>query len=114
VPILVAVEDGRILGSATLESEDAALGDDPIEPGTMNMRMLGVDPAARGRGAGRELVRECVRRARRDGKRALTLHTTGDMLAAQNLYAAMGFVRDSARDWEVAPDFTLYALRLDL
>ena len=48
-PILVAVEEGGILGSATLESEGAGLGDDPIEPGTANIRMLGVDPAARGR-----------------------------------------------------------------
>jgi ribosomal protein S18 acetylase RimI-like enzyme len=114
VPVLVAVEDGRILGTATLESEEAGLGDDPIEPGTMNMRMLGVDPAARGRGAGRALVEACVRRARRAGKHALTLHTTNDMTVAQNLYTASGFVRDPARDWDVAEGFVLYAYRLDL
>ena len=114
VPVLVVVEEGRILGSATLESEEARLGDDPIEPGTVNMRMLGVDPGARGRGAGRALVEACVRRARQDGKRALTLHTTQAMTAAQNLYTAMGFVRDAARDWRVSDDFTLYAYRLDL
>ena len=114
VPVLVALEEGRILGSATLESEEARLGDDPIEPGTVNMRMLGVDPRARGRGAGRALVEACVRRARQGGKRALTLHTTQAMTAAQNLYTAMGFVRDAARDWRVSEDFTLYAYRLDL
>jgi ribosomal protein S18 acetylase RimI-like enzyme len=114
VPILVAVEDGRILGSATLETEEAGLGDDPIEPGTANMRMLGVDPEARGRGAGRALAEACVRRARLLGKHALTLHTTQAMTAAQNLYASLGFVRDTARDWDVTEDFTLYAYRLDL
>jgi ribosomal protein S18 acetylase RimI-like enzyme len=114
VPILVAVEGGRILGTATLETEEAGLGDDPIEPDTANMRMLGVDPEARGRGAGRALAEACVRRARRDGKRALTLHTTQAMTVAQNLYTALGFVRDPARDWDVTEDFTLYAYRLDL
>ncbi|HMC08396.1 MAG TPA: GNAT family N-acetyltransferase, partial [Actinomycetota bacterium] len=69
-------------------SEEARLGDDPIEPGTVNMRMLGVDPRARGRGAGRALVEACVRRARQGGKRALTLHTTQAMTVAQNLYTA--------------------------
>jgi ribosomal protein S18 acetylase RimI-like enzyme len=114
VPVLVAVEGGRILGSATLETEDGALGDDPIEPGTINMRMLGVDPAARGHGAGRALVEACVRRARHHGKHALTLHTTQEMTVAQNLYTSLGFVRDPARDWQVSEDFTLYAYRLDL
>lgn len=114
VPILVAVEDGRILGSATLETEEAGLGDDPIEPGTANMRMLGVAPESRGRGAGRALAEACVRRARRLGKHALTLHTTQEMTVAQNLYTSLGFVRDTARDWDVTEDFTLYAYRLDL
>jgi ribosomal protein S18 acetylase RimI-like enzyme len=114
VPVLVAVEDGRVLGSATLETEDAGMGDDPVEPGTANMRMLGVDPDARGRGVGRSLVEACLDLARRRGKRAVTLHTTTDMKAAHRLYESMGFVRDPARDWQVAEDFMLYAFRLDL
>jgi hypothetical protein len=36
------------------------------------------------------------------------------MTAAQNLYASLGFVRDTARDWDVTENFTLYAYRLDL
>ena len=114
VPVLVAVDDGRVIGSATLETEEAGLGDDPIEPGTANLRMLGVDPEARGRGAGRALVEECVRRARAAGLHAVTLHTVWAMKVAQHLYESMGFVRDPARDWRVTDDFTLYAFRLDL
>jgi ribosomal protein S18 acetylase RimI-like enzyme len=114
VPVLVAVEGGRILGSATLETEDAGLGDDPVEPGTVNLRMLGVDPDARGRGAGRALVEECVRRARVLGVHAMTLHTVLEMKVAQRLYESVGFVRDPARDWQVTEDFTLYAFRLEL
>jgi len=114
VPVLVAVEGGRVLGSATMETEDAGMGDDPVEPGTANLRMLGVDPQARGRGVGRALVESCLDLARRQGKRAVTLHTTGDMKVAHRLYESMGFVRDPARDWQVAEDFMLYAFRLDL
>jgi ribosomal protein S18 acetylase RimI-like enzyme len=114
VPVLVAVDDGRVIGSATLETEDAGLGDDPIEPGTANLRMLGVDPEARGRGAGRALVEECVRRTRAAGLNAVTLHTVLEMKVAQRLYESMGFVRDPARDWQVTDQFKLYAFRLDL
>jgi GNAT superfamily N-acetyltransferase len=114
VPVLVAVEGGRVLGSATMETEDAGMGDDPVEPGTANLRMLGVDPQVRGRGVGRALVEACLDLARRQGKRAVTLHTTRDMKVAHRLYESMGFVRDPARDWQVAEDFMLYAFRLDL
>jgi len=113
MPVLVAAEDGRILGSATLEVGDG-IGDDPLEPGTTNLRMLGVDPGARGRGVGRALVEACVEWTRDAGLAAVTLHTTALMTAAQQLYASMGFVRDIARDWNVTPDFTLFAYRLNL
>jgi ribosomal protein S18 acetylase RimI-like enzyme len=114
VPILVAIEGGRVLGTATLETEEASMGDDPVEPGTANLRMLGVDPEARGRGVGRALVEASLGLSRRLGKRAVTLHTTKDMKVAHHLYEAMGFVRDPARDWRVTEDFILYAFRLDL
>jgi len=113
IPVLVAVEGGRVLGSASLETEEANLGEDAIEPGTANIRMLGVDPDARGRGAGRALLDACISEARREGKHAVTLHTTDDMHAALALYASAGFVRDAARDWKVDETFMLTAYRLD-
>ena len=48
--ILVAVEEGRIIGCVTLELESRVRdgdGDAPLEPGEAHIRMLGVDPAAR-------------------------------------------------------------------
>src|SRR2546426_7843419 len=84
--VLAAVEDGQILGSATLEL-DATIGDDDkeLEPGTAHLRMLGVDPSARGRGIGRALVEACIDRARQRGRSAFTLRTTRLMTAAQRL-----------------------------
>jgi ribosomal protein S18 acetylase RimI-like enzyme len=112
--VLVAVEDDRIIGTATLEL-DATIGDEgtTLEPGTAHLRMLGVDPSARGRGVGRALVDACIERARRRGRHTLTLHTTTMMETAQRLYLSAGFGRDPDRD-HVPPDFPLIAFKLPL
>jgi ribosomal protein S18 acetylase RimI-like enzyme len=114
-PVLVAVEGGRILGSATLEL-DRTLGDDDAElpPDTASLRMLGVDPDARGAGAGRALVEACIDRTRTAGKSVLVLRTTPEMEAARKLYASFGFVRDPDRDLAFESGFRLIAYRLDL
>jgi ribosomal protein S18 acetylase RimI-like enzyme len=112
--ILVAVEDGRLLGSATVELSDRTeLDAEPLPPDEAHVRMLGVDPSARGRGVGTLLMRECLRLATVAGKTVLTLNTTSRMAAAQRMYGSLGFTR---RPDEVFPDgFVLlsYAKRLD-
>lgn len=57
------------------------------------IRMLVVDPAARGRGAGRMLTQECLTRARRDGAKLIALHTSPIMTVALPMYLRMGFER---------------------
>ena len=115
VPVLVAVEDGRILGSATLELEEPLGDDDVVLPeDAASLRMLGVDPSVRGRGVGRALVEACVELARAGGKRYMLLRTTPRMVTAQRLYASMGFVRDSDRDLPVDDRLTLMAYRLPI
>jgi ribosomal protein S18 acetylase RimI-like enzyme len=60
--VLVAVDDGRILGTVTLEltgRTDAGTRShesEPLDPGEAHVRMLGVAPQARGRGIGRMLM----------------------------------------------------------
>lgn len=52
-----------------------------------------VDPAARGCGAGRALVRAAIARARTwDGVRAIELSVNGAMIPARSLYESVGFV----------------------
>jgi ribosomal protein S18 acetylase RimI-like enzyme len=94
--ILVAVEDGRILGSLTLELEGRVREDhehEPLAPDEAHVRMLGVDPGARRRGIARLLMAEVESRALAAGKTRITLHTTQRMRAAQALYQGIGFER---------------------
>jgi ribosomal protein S18 acetylase RimI-like enzyme len=115
-PVLVAVEDGRVVGSTTIEMDDRVLGDDDSTlPREMaSLRMLGVDPAARGRGAGRALVQASIDLARSAGKSLMVLRTTEPMVGAQRLYRSMGFERDRERDLSFEDGFRLIAYRLPI
>lgn len=92
--ILVAVEEGRILGSATLELVDRVADEGrPLQPDEAHIRMLGVHPDVRRMGIARMIMAACERRAFDAGKRVISLHTTQRMAAAQAMYEALGFER---------------------
>jgi ribosomal protein S18 acetylase RimI-like enzyme len=93
--IFVAVEDERILGTATLElAGRVEPEDDPsLAPDEAHIRMLGVHPDARRRGIALALMEACFERAREEGKDRMTLHTTHRMRAAQEMYERLGFCR---------------------
>jgi len=100
--VFVAVDDGRIVGSATLELGRRIDDDDPpLREDEAHIRMLGVDPDARGRGVARALMEACFATARDAGRTRMTLHTTHRMTGAQAMYEGMGFVRLADR---VFPD----------
>ena len=90
---IVVAEDGagKIVGAVAHFAPFAVPRPDFFAPHWPIIRMLVVDPAARGRGIGRRLTEACIARARRDGADALALHTSPAMAAALALYLRMGF-----------------------
>jgi GNAT superfamily N-acetyltransferase len=111
--VLAAFEDGRPLGTVTLEVDARVNEDsDPLSPDAANVRMLGVSPDARRRGIGRALMEAVMAEARARDKRILTLNTGERQLAAIAMYEAMGFTREPDK---VFPDgFRLLSYRLQL
>jgi GNAT superfamily N-acetyltransferase len=112
---IVAEQGSRLVGTVLLYP--AATGSDeraPFPRPHPEVRLLAVAPAARGKGIGEALMRECIKRARRSGAMTLALHTTDLMRAAMRLYTRMGFQREPELDFHPRPDVTVKGYVLDL
>jgi ribosomal protein S18 acetylase RimI-like enzyme len=75
--------------------------------GTCEMKRLYIAPAFRGRGVGRLLVEEILRRAKRAGYWGMVLDTLPEMAGAAALYRSFGFV-EIAPYWDNPIEQTLY------
>jgi ribosomal protein S18 acetylase RimI-like enzyme len=113
--VFVAVDDaGAILGSVTYVPGRESPYAESERDGDAGIRMLGVDPDARGRGVGSGLVQACIDQARADDRDALVLVTTGLFRDAVRIYRRLGFVRTRERDITVESGFVLRAYELRL
>jgi GNAT superfamily N-acetyltransferase len=78
----IAEVDGRRAGCVFCVARDEAAA---------QLRILLVEPFARGRGVGTALVRACIDSAREAGYRELVLWTNHPLAAARRIYDAAGF-----------------------
>ena len=84
----VAEAGGELCGTA---------GVAPVGEGVFELRKMYLAKAARGRGAGAQLLAACVAHCRARGAKRLVLDTTEKMTAAIAFYEKHGFVRDDAQ-----------------
>jgi DNA-binding MarR family transcriptional regulator/GNAT superfamily N-acetyltransferase len=87
----IAERDGANVGSVFLVQARNETTHAVID-GVAQLRMLLVEPAARGLGLGERLVDECQRFARQAGYRKIMLWTNSLLLAARGIYAKQGYV----------------------
>jgi DNA-binding MarR family transcriptional regulator/GNAT superfamily N-acetyltransferase len=78
----MAEKEGEVVGSVFVTAKSRTVA---------KLRLLYVEPAARGLGIGSRLVSECVRFARQAGYKKMVLWTQSELDAARHIYKQAGF-----------------------
>jgi ribosomal protein S18 acetylase RimI-like enzyme len=111
--LLVAADDGQVLGTVTFVPDGGPL-EEIASPQEAEFRMLAVYPAARGRGVGTALLRRVLNDSRRRGSQGVVCSSLPEMRAAHRIYDRLGFRRAPDRDWSPVRGVDLLAFALEL
>src|SRR5258706_6528286 len=87
--IFVCEEDSKLIGMAYLVPSGNPTRIYPDD--WAYVRMVGVDPAYRGKGIAKRLTQICVDYARASGEKTVGLHTSEKMDDARHIYESIGF-----------------------
>lgn len=83
------------------------------ETNASGFRILAVDPAFRGKGIGKLLTLECLRKARENYHSQVIIHSTKAMNLAWQMYEKIGFKRSEDLDF-MQGELPVYGFRLPL
>lgn len=114
--LVAASPEGELMGGVVYFGDMSQYGSGgaaPLEPNASGIRLLGVDPAARGRGVGRALSLACIELAHEQMHQCVILHTTRPMKHAWALYESLGFARAPDLDF-LQESLEVFGFRLQL
>lgn len=115
--LLVAISsEGEIMGGVVFFSDMKYYGSGGTatkEVNSAGFRLLAVSPSARGKGLGKLLTEECIRKAKNKGLNQVIIHSTKAMQIAWKMYENIGFKRSEDLDF-MQGELPVFGFRLVL
>ncbi|QOG04424.1 GNAT family N-acetyltransferase [Flavobacterium sp. MDT1-60] len=115
--LLVAVDSNNaILGAVVYFNDMQYYGSGGIatqEKNTAGFRLLGVDNKARGKGIGKLLTQECIKKATENNLNQVIIHSTLAMQTAWKMYENIGFQRSEDLDF-MQGELAVFGFRLKI
>ncbi|MEG0850820.1 MAG: GNAT family N-acetyltransferase [Flavobacterium sp.] len=113
--LLVAVDEkNTILGAVVYFNDMQYYGSGGIatqEQNSAGFRLLGVDNNARGKGIGKLLTQECIKKTSENNRKQLIIHSTLSMKTAWKMYENIGFKRSEDLDF-MQGELAVFGFRL--
>ncbi|MNG05621.1 Mycothiol acetyltransferase [compost metagenome] len=115
--LLVAVDNNNtILGAVVYFNDMQYYGSGGIatqEKNAAGFRLLGVDHNARGKGIGKLLTQECIRKATKNNLNQVIIHSTLAMQTAWKMYENLDFQRSEDLDF-MQGELAVFGFRLKI
>lgn len=101
--ILVSVSENNKIAGAVVYFGDMQYYNSPgiatKEIDAAGFRLLAVDNSFKGKGIGRMLTLECIKKGRLQGVKQIIIHTTESMKIAWKMYESLGFIKSENLDF---------------